>query len=196
MAGNVGRPREYDEDKVLSEITALFWKQGYEATGLSDIMTATGLQKGSLYKAYGSKRHMYMCSLQHYEREVVDAGVNGLTSSDVPPPDRLAGFLAAPIEAAWDQNDRRGCFLCNAATDDAAMDDETRKLIDRGYRKLEDALIVPIGQMHPEWDVAKVRQTAQMVLTLYSGLRVMARAAVERDRLEGARDATMIFVDG
>ncbi len=196
MSDNVGRPREFDEDQVLSAIMTLFWKQGYEATGLSDIMQATGLQKGSLYKAYGSKRHMYVCSLEHYEKQVVDGAVESLTSSDVNPRDQLYGFLSAPIDAVWNQRDRRGCFLCNASADDAAMDDETQRLILRGYAKLEKALTVPIKALHPGWPKSRVTQSAQLLLSLYSGLRVMARASVDRNRLEGARDAAMAVIDG
>ncbi len=195
MSKSVGRPREFDEDEVLAEIMALFWKQGYEATGLSDIMKATGLQKGSLYKAYGSKRAMYVCSLEHYEREVVDAGVMSLTSNAESPRDRLYNFLSAPIQAVWGGNDRRGCFLCNASTDDAAMDQDARRLIDRGYKKLEKALVVPIAELHPDQPETRVRQTAQLLLTLYSGLRVMSRTAKDKSRLEGARDAAIQIVD-
>ena len=156
MSGQVGRPREFDEKEVLSEIMALFWKQGYEGTGLSDIMAATGLQKGSLYKAYGSKRHMYVCSLQHYEREVVDAGVANITSKDVAPLDRLHTFMSAPIDAAFGDHDRRGCFLCNASADDAAIDHETKDLVARGYRKLENALKDPISEIHTDWTAQKI----------------------------------------
>ena len=191
MSGNVGRPREFDEDQVLTEIMNLFWKQGYEGTGLSDIMQATGLQKGSLYKAYGSKRHMYVCSLEYYEKQVVDAGVKMLTDSETNPRDRIFGFLSAPIDARWNQRDKRGCFLCNASADDAAMDKETQTLILRGYAKLDNAMTVPVKTLHPNWPDERVTQTAQLLLSLYSGLRVMARASVNRKRLEGAREAGM-----
>ena len=55
-----GRPREYNEDNVMSALLGLFWDKGYEATSLSDIMTATGLRKGSLYSLFGGKRDMYL----------------------------------------------------------------------------------------------------------------------------------------
>ena len=195
MSRQVGRPREFDENEVLTEIMSLFWKQGYEGTGLSDIMAATGLQKGSLYKAYGSKRHMYVCSLEHYEREVVDAGVTNITSVEIPARDRIYGFLSAPIQAVFGDHDRSGCFLCNASADDAAMDAETRDLIARGYRKLEKALCVPIAELHPEWPESKCLSIAQLVLTVYSGLRVMSRSEKSRERLEGVRDEIMVLID-
>jgi len=155
MAGQVGRPREFDEDEVLSNIMSTFWENGYEGTGLSDIIKATG-----------------------------------------PPMERLETFMSGPIDAAYNQNDWRGCFLCNASADYAAMDEETRRLVARGYRKLEDALCIPIAQLNTRWNDEKSRQTARMLLALYSGLRVMSRAAIERPRLEDARDAGLALLKG
>ncbi|MDG1858569.1 MAG: TetR/AcrR family transcriptional regulator, partial [Emcibacteraceae bacterium] len=69
----VGRPREFDKDKVLKIIMNLFWENGYEATSLSEITSATGLKKGSLYSAFGDKHAMYLSAIDHYELNVVDS---------------------------------------------------------------------------------------------------------------------------
>ncbi len=194
MAGHVGRPREFDEDEIISKIMGVFWKLGYEGTGLSDIMEATGLKKGSLYKAFGSKHGMYIRALKHYELMVVDGGVTMLTTSTEPPDVRLKTFMSAPIEAAWRENDWRGCFLCNASADHAAMDEITRQQVKRGYDKLEKALRLPIAEIQPEWSSEKVAKNAQLLLSVYAGMRVMARSAVERQRLEGAKDMALDHV--
>lgn len=190
---SVGRPREFNEDEVMEKIMNLFWEQGYEGTGLSDIMKSTGLQKGSLYKAWGSKHGMYIRALTHYDNMVVDGGVKMLTS-DQPAHTRLEAFMSAPINAAWDDQDWRGCFLCNASADHAATDEETRALVKRGYGKLERAISVAVSALHPEWEDAHVKQTAQHLLAVYSGLRVMARSAMPREFLENVRDSALSTV--
>lgn len=190
MKASVGRPREFDEDEVMEKIMNLFWEQGYEGTGLSDIMKATGLQKGSLYKAWGSKHGMYIRALTHYDRMAVDGAVKLLTS-DRPAMDRIGDFLSIPIKAAWDDKDWRGCFLCNASADYAALDEETRNLVQRGYGKMGRALARAVTSLHPGWSENKVTQTAQHLLSVYSGLRVMARSAMPRDTLENARTSAL-----
>ncbi len=192
--GAVGRPREFEEDDVLSKIMPLFWEKGYEGTGLGDIMTATGLQKGSLYKAFGSKHEMYVRALAHYEHLVVDAAVEALKSGG-DPVERIRAFLNAPIEAAWSRDDQRGCFLCNASADHAALDLETQALVTRGYAKLETALKAAVSEARDGWSAEAVAQVAQLFLSVYSGLRVMARARVTRDRLEGAKEACLAFLN-
>ena len=190
---SAGRPREFDKADVLAKIMSLFWERGYEGTGLSDIMTVTGLQKGSLYKAFGSKHEMYVQALAHYEVKMVDAAANSLKSGGNPIK-RISTFLNAPIYAAWNQNDQRGCFLCNASADRAALDPEAQALVTRGYAKLESALKAAVAEARADWPAATIDQFAQLLLSVYSGLRVMARARVQRDRLEGARDAGLALL--
>jgi len=191
--GSAGRPREFDEAYVLGKMMSLFWEKGYEGTGLSDIMTATGLQKGSLYKAFGSKHEMYVQALAHYEDMMVDVAAKSLRAGG-DPVKRISTFLNAPIDAAWNRNDRRGCFLCNASADCAALDPETQTLVTRGYAKLENALKVSVAEARTDWPAATIDQSAQLLLSVYSGLRIMARARVERSRLEGAVDAAIAML--
>ena len=191
MAGQLGRPREFNEDDVLTDIMSVFWRNGYEGTGLAQIIKATGLQKGSLYKAFENKQDMYVKALAHYEKNIVDKAVKSLISGSEPPFERVKAFLSTPVKASFNESDRRGCFLCNASADFAAHDDETRALVARGYGKLERGLKAAIEQIHPDWTPYKLETSAQLCLSVYAGLRNMSRAALEKNRLEGARDACL-----
>ena len=183
-----GRPREFDEAVVLSQITELFWDRGYEATGLSDIMAATGLKKGSLYAAFGNKQAMYHKALLFYEQDVVAKGCAMLTGEGAPG-ERLNNFLIAPVDAAFVDKDFRGCFLCNAATETGSGDPETCGLIAQGFDRLEKALTRLMRDYRPELRNDACLEKAQTLLTLYAGLRVMGRSNAPRGRLETARDA-------
>jgi TetR/AcrR family transcriptional repressor of nem operon len=59
----MGRPREFDEAKVIGSSRELFASQGYHGTSLDDLVKATGLLRGSIYKAFGSKRNLFEASL-------------------------------------------------------------------------------------------------------------------------------------
>ena len=59
----MARPREFDIDEALSAAMTAFWERGFAATSLADLMDATGLQKGSIYKAFGSKHELFMQAL-------------------------------------------------------------------------------------------------------------------------------------
>ena len=62
----MSRTREFDTDQVLDAAMQTFWRHGYEATSLADLMDATGLQKGSIYKACGDKHSLFVATLQRY----------------------------------------------------------------------------------------------------------------------------------
>lgn len=188
-----GRPREFDEVEVIEKLMSVFWERGYEATGLSDIMAATGLNKGSLYAAFGNKRAMYLRALQRYEAIAVD-GVCADLRATGDPAERLRSFLTIAIDARWTQRDTRGCFLCNASVDQASSDDEVRSLVQRGYRKMGRAIVDVLKEVRPASTDARLQGDAELCLTTYSGLRIMARASVPRRQLEQAREACLAAV--
>ena len=62
----VGRPREFDEEVVLTAAMEAFWRKGFEATSLVDLTKATGLNKASLYRVFGDKHQLFMSALKNY----------------------------------------------------------------------------------------------------------------------------------
>ncbi len=186
-----GRPRQFDPDEMLSKIMQLFWENGYEATGLSDIIAATGMGKASLYSAFGNKQEMYLKALARYEALVVQSAVKVLRADTSAPLERIEAFLSAPIIAVRDNDDRRGCFLCNASAERASLDKETDALVQRGYVKLRTAIFDALQAADPTLDAAVITRRAHLVLTVYSGLRVMARSGLAIDDLALAKTAVL-----
>lgn len=185
-----GRPREFDLDATLDQIKDLFWDRGYDAVSLADLMEATGLQKGSLYKAYGDKRSMYLKALARYNSEQVSETVAAL-DADGDARSRIAVFLEAPILAAYDAMDGRGCFLCNAAADRAVEDPDAASEIRTGFSKIQRAVGAALSDLDGTMTFEEADARAAECLTVYSGLRVLARAGLSRNMLEAARDRVL-----
>ena len=82
-----GRPREYDPDDALRRALEVFWKTGYSGTSLDAIAAATGMNRPSLYAAFGDKHALYLKALAHYQT--------------------LAGTEMAEIFAGADRSPRR-----------------------------------------------------------------------------------------
>src|SRR6187551_3785824 len=61
-----GRPKDFDEEVVLDKAMELFWKQGYEATSLEQLLTAMGMGKGSMYHNFGNKRAVFKLALNKF----------------------------------------------------------------------------------------------------------------------------------
>ncbi|PIH60894.1 TetR/AcrR family transcriptional regulator [Paenibacillus sp. LK1] len=60
------RQREFDTDQALEAAMQIFWDKGFEATSLSDLTTAMGIQRPSLYAAFGDKKELFETALRRY----------------------------------------------------------------------------------------------------------------------------------
>ncbi len=110
----MGRTRGFDERQVVETAAALFTSQGYEATSIDDLVGATGLHRGSIYQAFGSKRGIFLAALQRLVVDQLPTGPDG--SGEHPPPAWLDLLLVAALELAPHDADvrdlvRRGCVL-------------------------------------------------------------------------------------
>lgn len=65
----MGRPRAFDPSTVLDQATEVFWRHGFRATSLDDLVAATGLNRPSLYGAFGDKAQLFETCLEHYENK-------------------------------------------------------------------------------------------------------------------------------
>jgi TetR/AcrR family transcriptional repressor of nem operon len=129
-----GRPREFDEDKVLLAAAHAFWEHGYHATSIDDLCEATGLLRGSLYGAYGDKHGIFVAALNRYSQWRVGLAVERLSG----PPSRelLRRGLAYYFESANDLSLARACFLTNTALELVPQDREVAEIVDRTFRHM------------------------------------------------------------
>ncbi len=186
-----GRPREFDEDEALAKVMDVFWAQGFEGTSLTDLTAATGLKRGSLYAAYGDKRAMYIRALAHYDRTAIDAAVRALTGTGSAET-RIGAFLQSAVDAVVVHGDRRGCFLCNASIDQAALNPQAERSVRAGLGRLGRALEAALSELTAT-SIKERRQTAaaQHLLSVYFGLRVLARGG---QPVAALRDAKAVAI--
>lgn len=130
----LGRPREFDEDKVLLAAAHAFWQHGYHATSIDEICAATGLLRGSLYGAYGDKHGIFVAALNRYCESRITRAAESLSG----PPGRevLRRGLAYYFESAMDLSLARACFMTNTALELVPQDREVGEVIERTFRRM------------------------------------------------------------
>src|SRR5262245_26032289 len=67
---DVGRPRQFERDVVLDRAMQVFRARGYEATSIEHLVARMGIQRGSLYAAFGDKRRLFFAAIERYDRMV------------------------------------------------------------------------------------------------------------------------------
>jgi len=171
----LARTPEFDQEQVLDAALHAFWRKGYEATTLSDLLEATGLARQSLYNTFGDKRALFLASLRRY----ADVGVGRLSEA------LEGGSVRAAIRAVFEDvlrcsNPGQGCFLVNAATELLPRDTEVGRLVASTLARQERALAEALrrGVREGELHLApkRIEQTARFLVGALQGLRVMVKA--------------------
>ncbi len=122
-----GRPRQFDRDEVLGKALRLFWKQGYEATGVAQITTTLGIGRQSLYGTFGDKRALFIETLKRY----ADAEQRWLENTLFAPGSPLEN-LHAVLDHWQEQAGRdqyRGCFIAKSSAELARRDAPIARLL-------------------------------------------------------------------
>lgn len=184
----MARPRTFNEQEVLQQAMHTFWKKGYEGTSLSDLLSATGLSKSSLYDSFGSKRDLFLAAFEIYRKErmrVLDLHLNSQTTGYA----SIESFFQMVLEHAQKEEKPFGCMSVNEAVEFGPHDAEVQQLIDRDFQGIEDALEAALirGQKDGSVSVAKsARKLARALMVTHQGLQLMARSRTEAERLDDA----------
>jgi AcrR family transcriptional regulator len=108
-----GRPREFDLDQALDRALRVFWRKGYEGTTLSDLTEAMGINRPSLYAAFGGKEELFRKALDRYAEGPAACMREAL---DEPAARAVAQrLLCAAIDLVTDRRNPRGCLLVQGA---------------------------------------------------------------------------------
>ncbi|MEQ0565307.1 TetR/AcrR family transcriptional regulator [Amycolatopsis sp. NEAU-NG30] len=190
------RVREFDTDEVVQKAMEIFWRQGYEATSIQDLAEATGLGRGSLYAAFGSKHGLYEHALQRYVRLTTDATRTSLMQR-VPIRQVVRDLLLGRIDDALKEPGRPGCLLVMAITERLPHDEATSRIVRDAIAALQDSfygtlhLARSMGELPPETDIPAV---SNFLVTMIQGLRVMSAVCRDKEMLSQVVDTALLAI--
>jgi TetR/AcrR family transcriptional repressor of nem operon len=193
----MGRPREFDETKVLDAAVACFWERGYEATSVRELAGRMGLTGASLYNAFGDKRALYHKALDHYIDISFADRVRRLEGA-LPPLEAIRAFFAEIIQRSLDDPQRKGCLLINSALDVAPHDPEFRRVVTEVLAQIEAFFRRCVRAGQRDGSITKSQSAMDLGRTLLAahiGVRVMARTRPEKPLLEGMVRPILAFLD-
>ena len=182
-----GRPRAYQPEIALAKALDLFRKDGFAATSLDDLSAATGMNRPSLYGAFGDKRELYIKSYRRY-REDARAAMQDIFRNEQPIRQRLGRIYAIALDIYLSgESGPRGCFTVMTAASEAVADPDIRAMVLEGFVELDKAfaacfrLAKEKGELPDGADPAVLAQLASA--TIHT-IAIRARARVPRKELE------------
>lgn len=181
-----GRPRLFDESQVLAAVMDRFWTRGYSATSLDDLAEAAGINRPSLYAAFGDKQTMYLRAVAYFE-SAMEAQLRLSLDQDRPLIEGLVEFYQSSIDFYLSgEGPPRGCLvICTAATE-APEEPAIRQALARVLAKMDHAFEARIARAVERGELPRAadpRVLGQLAAAVMHSLAVRARAGSRREPL-------------
>jgi AcrR family transcriptional regulator len=194
-----GRPRQYDPERALAKAAEVFWKQGYAGTSLDDLAAATGMNRPSLYSAFGDKRELYLRTLERYLEQFRAIALKVTAENPT-----LRVFLKRFYEQAIDifvagGDETCGCYLFSTAPAHATTDPEVRAFLAASIANADSFLANQIAKGRERGEVpsnAELQALAQMATATLHTIAVRARVGVPRKQLMALASAAISLICG
>jgi len=190
----MARPREFDRDEALDHAIEVFWTRGYDRTSVQDLVDSMGIQRGSLYAAFGGKQQLFLSALDRYEARFYTEMRRSL-SKDLPVKERIARVFRDVILDCACEGGSRGCFITNTAVALADGDEETASRVRQNLRRVEDAFAEALSKAVAGDRKHSPRALARFLTNSLQGLRVMSRCCADVDVMQDSVDVTLSVLD-
>jgi AcrR family transcriptional regulator len=188
-----GRPLGFDREAALHEAMLLFWRHGYEATSVNDLIKAMGITPPSLYTAFGDKKQLFLEAIQRY----LSGPVNSESIIDMAPTAReaAAGLLQASVTGFTGECTPAGCLLASSAISCSPAAADVQRALAEIRLKIEKRLRNKIARdsaMNKLKRTADAESLAGHTMAVIQGMSTLARDGAARAKLSAIASAAML----
>ncbi|MFS2155845.1 TetR/AcrR family transcriptional regulator [Pseudomonas sp. Pseusp122] len=182
-----GRPREFDTDAALDRAITRFSEYGYHGTSISDLNACLGLTSGSIYKAWGDKRGLFLAALDRYMM-LRGQAIAACLAAKHTGRDKIEALLKHYAQLSGEAAGRTGCLVIETAVELSLADTEVAGLIAAQQLRREAQLCRLIEEGQRDGSVRSdlnAAMLAKMLLALQQGMRVLGKTGSRDDDMQG-----------
>jgi AcrR family transcriptional regulator len=194
-----GRPRAYDPEAALAQARETFWRAGYSGTSLDDLSSSTGMNRPSLYAAFGDKREIYLKALEQYWTLGGQLMRDAFTR-ECPLPEALTAAYQHALNLYFPRAGKgRGCFAISTATTEALEEPRIRALYARGLHWLDSGFERRIRKAQEQGEIASDADPRTLAMAASATLHTIAlraRAGTPREELEAMAQSMIDLICG
>jgi AcrR family transcriptional regulator len=182
-----GRPRSFDADTALDRALAVFWRNGYQGASMAELTEAMGINKPSLYAAFGDKAALYMRALDRYVEQQGGHQLRAM-QAETQPERAIRAFMISAVDMQTEPKLPGGCMVVNGSTGCGSLgvpDDVVAAL----NRATESSLSALRTRLHADQRAGLLSKDtnpdalADFFMAVLSGMAVMSKRGVTRRRL-------------
>ncbi len=190
--------KTFDTEDVVAHAIAVFWKKGYEATSIAELTKAMGINKGSLYNAFGSKKKLFMHALQQYDRNRTQRTLKKMDAMEAPL-DAINGLFDHVINHNCSNPNNKGCLLVNTALELPHHDTDIQKMVTKSLDNLKDFFEQNIRRGQRDGSIPahiNPQTTAHVLRSLIVGLQVLSRGVSDPESFEPVKTQVLNTLRG
>lgn len=192
----MARPQEFNTAEALHKAMLVFWRKGYEATSLVDLLEATGLSRSSLYGTFGGKRELFIAAFDAYRNERERDMQRVLRQKGARR--AIEEFFRMLFANLGTHEPAQGCMSINQGVEMAPHDPEIRARVMEDFRHIEEALTSVIVRGQGDGSLTNTRnarELARLLVLAFPGLQVMARIGYAQADIDGALSLLLSNLD-
>jgi TetR/AcrR family transcriptional repressor of nem operon len=191
-----GRPKQFRREAALQLAMEHFWRFGYEASSLPDLLKAMGISRQSLYDTFGNKRALYLRAIEHYRATQLSQALALLARRESPIANvrAVVGFFHALAADAG----CRGCFVANAIVEMGSRDPRLSRLLADTLELLRHGIEGALRKAQARGELGRSKSPRQLSRALTNaliGMAVTGRLEGQRADLQGIYTGTLSMLD-
>jgi AcrR family transcriptional regulator len=182
---SVGRPRSFDADSALDRALNVFWRKGFEGASLPDLTKAMGINRPSLYAAFGNKESLFRKAVARYEEKHANRVREALSEPDLRT--AIKKLLHGNIDVFANPRNPRGCFMVQGALACGDSADELREDLAERRSMFENMLRKRFAQAVKDGQLAAASNAddlARFFAAISHGMAVQATGGATRPKLQ------------
>lgn len=191
------RVKLFNKEEVLIKAMNLFWKQGYEATSIQDLVNHLGINRASLYDTFGGKEQLFQSAFAHY-RKINFEQMKAFFQEHHDVKDGIRQLFCNAVNTAICDKDKKGCFAVNTATELVPNDEKLLEILQKNREDFENLFYEYLkkgqenGQIAPDKDIKSI---ATLLYTLQSGIQVVSKMQADKTELQDSVNMVFALLD-
>lgn len=189
----MARKAEYDAQAVIEAATETFWQNGYEGTGIRELLAASGLNRRALYEKFGGKDGLYIAALAQYRKRYIDAGVAMLNA-----PNAGLNEIRELFRLRLNHAPEVGCLMLNTCSEHELVGERLFAAAWEQHTDIERGLKNCVRNAQSAGTITDTRsasEIARFLMASLHGMSQLGKSGAARRQLREVADTTLALLE-
>ncbi len=193
----MARRKEFEPVEALDQAMELFWRRGYQATSLQDLVDHLGINRQSLYDTFGDKHELFLATLDRYFDVSIYEHLKILNEPG-PALGAMRRFFQGLVDLTGTDAAKKGCMVVNSAVELARHDEDARARVAAVFSWVEAAFRKTLVRAQKNGELAAgkdPRALARFFTCFMVGRNVLAKAGAKRKSMQDAVEVALSVLE-